>query len=340
MIDIHGGNIAALAKELGLKSIPKIKYDFSVNLNPLGPPPALLQLIQNQKIDWQSYPDIACAEAIKSLAEAHKISPESLTVGNGATDLFAVILTAFNIKNATYLSPCYSGYKEVCEKTRTKFKCITNLNDINSDAVFIGYPNNPTGQLIDRKILSTVIREKSEKLFIIDESFMDFVIDSKSRTFILDEFHSNLIIVKSLTKMFNIAGIRLGIAVSTKENISKINLFKLPWSVNAFAQKAASILYSNKDYVSNTKTEVKKLREDMTAKLSTIKNITLISSEVNFLLIKTKDTDLQKKLLLKGIFVRSCENIEGLEKGYYRFAIKNKKANTFLLNTIKSITEK
>ena len=340
MIDIHGGNIVKLAKELGLKSIPKIKYDFSVNLNPLGPPSALLQLIQNQKIDWQSYPDIACTEAVKPLAEAHKINPESLTVGNGATDLFAVILTAFDIKNAAYLSPCYSGYKEVCEKTRTKFRSITNLNDINSDAVFIGYPNNPTGQLIDKKTLATVIREKSAKLFIIDESFMDFVIDSESRTFIFDTFPGNLIVVKSLTKMFNIAGIRLGMAVSTKENISKINLFRLPWSVNAFAQKAASVLYSNKDYVMNTKTEVKKLRENMTAKLSTIKNITLIPSEANFLLIKTNDTDLQKKLLLRGIFVRTCENIEGLEKGYYRFAIKNKEANTFLLNAIESIAEK
>ena len=340
MIDIHGGNIAKLAVELGLKNIPEIEHDFSVNLNPLGPPPVLFELIQSHKIDWQNYPDTVCTKAVKNLAEAHKISPECLTVGNGATELFAVILTAFNIKNAAYLSPCYSGYREVCEKTRTEFRSITNLNYINSDALFIGYPNNPTGQLIDKNVLSTAIRKNSDRLFIIDESFMDFVMDSEIRTFIFDDIHRNLIVVKSLTKMFNIAGIRLGMAVSTKDNISKINLFKLPWSVNAFAQKVASILYSDKDYVMNTKTEVKKMRENMMAELSRIKNLTLIPSETNFLLVRAKDIDLQKQLLLKGIFIRSCENIEGLGKGYFRFAVKDKEANNVLFNTIKSITEK
>lgn len=340
MTDIHGGDITKLTKQLGLQSIPKIKYDFSVNLNPLGPPSALLQLIRNQEIDWQNYPDTACTEAVKNLAEAHKVNPESLTVGNGATELFAVILTAFNIKNAAYLSPCYSGYREVCEKTRTKFRSITNFNHINSDALFIGYPNNPTGQLIEKKILSTVIQKNPKKLFIIDESFMDFVTNSEAKSFIVDDIPKNLIIVKSLTKIFNIAGIRLGMAAGTKDNISKINLFKLPWSVNAFAQKVASVLYSDKNYIKKTKAQVKKIRENMTTEILKIKNFIPMPSEANFLLIKTKEIDLQKKLLLNGIFIRSCENIEGLGKGYYRIAIKDEEASNFLLNTIKAITVK
>jgi len=82
------------------------------------------------------------------------------------------------------------------------------------------------------------------------------------------------------------------------------------------------------------------MRENMMAELSRIKNLTLIPSETNFLLVRAKDIDLQKQLLLKGIFIRSCENIEGLGKGYFRFAVKDKEANNVLFNTIKSITEK
>jgi histidinol-phosphate/aromatic aminotransferase/cobyric acid decarboxylase-like protein len=336
MNDIHGGNINKLVIKLDLKEMPEVKYDFSVNLNPLGPPEQLIDLMSNCNYDWQNYPDSTCAKAVDSLAKAHDIIPETLTVGNGATELFALILTAFNIKTADYLSPCYSGYKEACVKTRVKSYSIKNLEEVKSDAVFIGYPNNPTGHLIDKKIIFKTVCQNSKRLFIADESFMDFVIDSESKTFINSEIPDNLIIVKSSTKMFNIAGIRLGMAVSNKNNIEKINQYRLPWSVNAIAQKVAIILYEDKDFIKETKTKTKKLREELSSKLSKINGITIYPSDTNFLLFKFEDTDLQKKLLLKGIFIRSCEEIEGLMKGYFRIAVKNKLENCELIKAIES----
>jgi histidinol-phosphate/aromatic aminotransferase/cobyric acid decarboxylase-like protein len=334
MNDIHGGNINKLAVKLELENVPEIQYDFSVNLNPLGPPKQLIDLMNKNCFDWQNYPDTTCSKAVSSLANAHNIKSELVTVGNGATELFATILTAFNIKTADYLSPCYSGYKEACEKTRVKSHSIKKLDEIKSEAVFIGYPNNPTGHLIDKKIIFKTVCQNSKRLFIADESFMDFVVDSENKTFINSEIPDNLIIVKSLTKMFNIAGIRLGMAVSNKENIDNINQYRLPWSVNAIAQKIATVLYEDKSYVKETKTKTKELREELSAKLSKIQNITIYPSETNFIFFKYKDTDLQKKLLLKGVFIRSCEDIEGLKPGYYRVAVKTQEENKELIKAI------
>ena len=339
MKDIHGGNVSKLYKKLGLSHIPEIQYDFSVNLNPLGPPASLSNLMNSMRnIDWQNYPDTACLEPAKNLAEAHKIKPEFVTLGNGATELFSIILNAFNIKSADYLSPCYSGYKEVCKKTRVDCFPIKNLDEINSDAVFIGYPNNPTGDLINRHNLLNLVHSNKTKLFIVDESFMDFVIDSESRTLISLNIPKNLIVVKSLTKIFNIAGIRLGIAVSKNKNIEKMNQFRLPWSVNAIAQKAATILYSDKHFIEKTQTEIRKLREELSERLSTIRGIKIFPSMTNFILFQSDNFELQQKLLSKKIFIRSCENIEGLGPGYYRIAVKNKDTNDILADAINLIT--
>ena len=337
MDDIHGGNIKKLSEVLELNKIPQIKYDFSVNLNLLGPPPKLSALMNEKCFDWNNYPDPSCIKPVKCLADAHNISQELVTIGNGATEIFSIILTAFDIKSADYYSPCYSGYREVCEKTRVKCFSVKKLNDLKSDAVFIGYPNNPTGHLINKKNLLDLVYSNEKKLFIIDESFIDFVFDSEKKTFIGLSIPENLIVVKSLTKMFNIAGLRLGMAVSIKDNIDKINKFRLPWSVNAIAQEAATVLYSDKGYINSTKTENKKSREKLFTDLSALKGFEVFPSETNFILFKSDNLELQKRLLEKGIFIRSCRNIDGLGQGYYRIAVKNREANDILVNAIKSI---
>jgi histidinol-phosphate/aromatic aminotransferase/cobyric acid decarboxylase-like protein len=334
MNDIHGGNIRRVAEKLQLKNIPEIKYDFSVNLNPLGPPVNLSDLMENCKFDWEDYPDPLCVDAVKHLAVAHKLSPKNLTVGNGATELFATILTAFNIKTADYLSPCYSGYKEACEKTRVNSHSIKTLEEMKSDAVFIGYPNNPTGSLISKEQILKAVSKNTKRLFIVDESFMDFVVNSDKMTFIETDLPENLIVVKSLTKMFNIAGIRLGMAVGREKNIEKINKYRLPWSVNAFAQKVATVLYLDSSHVEKTKLKVKQLRENIIQQLIKIENIEVFQSEANFIFFKSDDKELQDKLLLKGIFIRSCENIEGLEKGSYRVAVKTQHENNELIKAL------
>jgi histidinol-phosphate/aromatic aminotransferase/cobyric acid decarboxylase-like protein len=91
----HGGNALAVAHELGMSACPDIALDFSVNLNPLGPPPALHQLLQQAGPLVTRYPEPYAAESCRSLAAAHGLSPQQVVVGNGSTEIFSWLLQAF-----------------------------------------------------------------------------------------------------------------------------------------------------------------------------------------------------------------------------------------------------
>ncbi len=334
MKDLHGGNINAVMNGFGftINDIPKTIYDFSVNLNPLGPSPAVLEYMLTNDCSWAKYPETYSKTAARSLAKAHNILPENIIIGNGATELFGLILQAFKIKKAASLSPTYSGYNEACSANRVKHISISNLNSYLSDAVFIGFPNNPTGHFPNKAEINSNIIKNPSTLFIIDESFIDFTFSSES--YINRDIPKNVIIVKSLTKIFSIAGLRLGFAVSTADNIKRIQASQLPWSVNSIAQNIASFLYNDVEYISKTKTKTKELRIKFTADLNKISGIQTFPSETNFILIKSDRTNLQKELLQKGFFIRSCRNIKELDKTYYRLAVKSKKENELLVKAL------
>ena len=268
------------------------------------------------------------------MAIAHNVKSENLVVGNGATELFGQILQAFDIKEAASLIPCYSGYKETCESKKIRHILIADLDSNLPQAVFIGYPNNPTGHFPIKETIDRAISKNPATLFIIDESFIDFSI--KSKTYINKNISKNVIVVKSLTKFFSIAGLRLGIATGCVENIKKIKSCQLPWSVNSIAQNIAPMLYADKEYLSISKAKTKELRDELMLKLNRIPGIKTFPSETNFILIKSDNLNLQKELLVKGFLIRSCKNIEGLGEEYYRIAVKSKKDNNLLVNALSS----
>ena len=351
--DVHGGDIDAIARQLGLDFTPEIHCDFSVNLNPIGVPELVSDYITSGNYNWIDYPEANASTAIKYLAASHDIKPEMVTVGNGATELFALIIQAFKIKQAFSLAPCYSGYREASNAVGVECTNIFSLNDVNSisrvpsqsskaqstklnsrfkEAIFIGYPNNPTGTLPSHNELSTIISDNPQLLFIIDESFMDFI--AQGPTFIGKVIPANVVIVKSLTKMFSIAGIRLGMAVSTADNISQISCCRLPWSINAAAQGLAPLLYADQDFITQSQIATAELRTSLINELGQFTDIEVFPSRTNFILLKCSTRKLQLELFEKGIFIRSCEDIPGLGKGYYRIAVKNVESNAKLITAL------
>ena len=138
MKDIHGGNIDTVLTDFGLniKDIPKRIHDFSINLNPLGPPSTVIEYMTSNNCNWSEYPEPHAKTAVKSLAIAHNVKSENLVVGNGATELFGQILQAFDIKEAASLIPCYSGYKETCESKKIRHILIADLDSNLPQAVF------------------------------------------------------------------------------------------------------------------------------------------------------------------------------------------------------------
>ena len=352
--DIHGGNRAAIVKRLGLKETTEVNYDFSVNINPFGMPIAVERTLAGMtNSDFSDYPEIYADTATSALAKAHNRSSDSILLGNGSTELFLWIIQSISPAKAHIIAPCYSGYAEVCRaagveveiakfaKPEDNFQIDLDSIDYSSiKLIFIATPNNPTGTTIPKeKILSTA-QKNPATFFVIDESFSDFLTDESS---IISESRlpANIAIVKSLTKFFAIAGIRIGMLYAAPQTVAKFAERRLPWSVNAVAQKIAPILYSDRDYICKTRRKICELRQELSAKLAEIKGIKFFPAAANFILCQlTREqqntinnvSELQTKLLQNGIMIRNCSDIPGLDDSFFRLALLADNANRALIN--------
>ena len=357
--DIHGGNSSAIAERLGIDITAEIKYDFSVNINPFGMPVAVERIIaEMSSSDYSDYPEIYAESATETIAEAHNLSPNSTLLGNGSTELFLWILQSVAPGRAHVIAPCYSGYAEICQAAGIELKiaqftehknnfrvdlgCI-DFSDI--ELLFIATPNNPTGTTIPKEEILSAAQHNPETFFVIDESFIDFLPDENSMMSLKD-LPANIAIVKSLTKFFAIAGIRLGMLYASPQTVARFAEKRLPWSVNAIAQKVAPFLYSDSEYICETRKKICELRKELSAKLAKMEGLKVFPSSADFLLCQLKGEnkaginevlELQRKLLQKGLLIRNCSNIPGLDNSFFRIAVRTGEENDILITYMESI---
>lgn len=334
--NVHGGDPAAAAARLGLKNPSEIRCDFSVNVNPIGPPP-VLGTVMSRLVDYaRKYPPVYAAEAAQALAEAHGVNPESVSVGNGSTEIMSWVLQALKPSECAWACPCYAGYREVCEAAGLPGKGILTarsdftvsfdkIQQSSADLIFLASPNNPTGTLVDPNEILDLAREQPEKWIVLDESFMDFVED-QSLSLIRQERPENIIVIKSLTKFFAIPGLRLGMMHCAQDIAAAIQKVRLPWSVNAAAQNIAPRLYKDKSYIEETRKTTDSLRCYLSSRINELPGWSANPSAANFILAELPDgktaSGIQKELLKQGILVRSCADFKGLGERHIRLAVR------------------
>ena len=208
--------------------------------------------------------------------------------------------------------------------------------------VFICNPNNPTGNLTNKDIILKISRKaiKTNTIVVIDESFLDFVKDNKNYTAIdLLEDYNNIFIIKSMTKFFAIPGIRIGYGISkNKDIIKKIDDISVPWNINVMAERAAIVALDEKEYIDDTIEYIEDEKNFLFHELSKIEQIKVFKPEVNFIMFKTKEfIDLKEKMLSENIIIRSCGNYKGLDRNYYRIAVRTRVENEKFISTLKNI---
>jgi cobyric acid synthase CobQ/L-threonine-O-3-phosphate decarboxylase len=343
----HGGDPAATARALGLSSVPAIHLDFSVSINPLGPPPAVAALLGSSLDRITHYPETDAITAAAALARAHQVSPDRILVGNGSTELFAWIVQTLAPLCPAWIEPTYAGYAEVCRAagrpglslrpeisgdetvlSSPDLPCLTRwLSAIHPevDLLFLGSPNNPTGTLLPPNAVLELARSRPQRWIVLDESFMDFTEAAETATLIRNDLPPNLIVVKSLTKFFAIPGLRLGMACGHPETVRRVEAARLPWSVNALAQAAALELYRDRDYITRSRTETSRLRR-LLADTVSVFGWYALPSTANFFLVRLPADQpasrVQRDLLARGILIRSCAAFPGLGERYGRLAVR------------------
>ena len=341
----------------GLYSIsspsPKI-LDFSSNINPLGPSTKVLRIIKNHLDSISIYPDPESIDLRKNLQRYTKIPLSQIVVGNGATEIIYNFCKAFLSEKTSVLIPIptFSEYETSAKLAGAKvtfFKTMDLKKDIENfilkipknGCIFICNPNNPLGNLITKELLKKIIVSANQKntLVFVDECFIELVPNYNESVIKLTKNFKNLFVLRSLTKSFGLAGIRIGYGLGSKEIISVLNKIKIPWNVSGLAQHAASAAISTPKYLDKSKKIIQIESDYIKKRISKLKNFQCYDSVTNFILIKSKlkSSILKKKLLKKKILIRDCSNFRGLNNYYIRVAIKTRKDNQRLVDGLEKL---
>ena len=341
----HGGDIYAYENRKVL--------DFSANINPFGLPHGVKKAIVEAVDSCDIYPDPLCQKLRAAIAKAEDAATEHIFCGAGAADILFRLTLALKPKKALLAVPSFSEYQEALKSINCEIeyyymlesenfslteRFLQRLND-DVDIIFLCNPNNPTGHLIDSKLLQQIMQkcQRHHITLVIDECFIDFLPDAQERTVkhAISQYQ-NLIVLKAYTKLLAMAGVRLGYCFCGNHHILEL-LYKSgqPWNVSSLAQQAGIAASAEKDYFSNSLPIIGTERQRLQQALLDV-GCQVFDSKANFIFFKNSDAfDLKEALLKDNILIRSCENYEGLSQGYYRISIKTPSENDVLIDCLK-----
>ncbi|MFV8828442.1 threonine-phosphate decarboxylase CobD [Alkalihalobacterium sp. APHAB7] len=353
----HGANPQYFVNALGLQ-LKENSIDFSENVNPLGVPKAVLQKWAGFAETIHTYPDPYASKLREKLALQNNISIDQLLIGNGAAELILLIANYFRKKKILIVEPTFSEYRDAClayECEVIRFQLFVddnwqfNLEGLleaikDVDAMFLCQPNNPTGTMVEQTILLRLIQRAKENnvTVIMDEAFYDFSDEEISILPYINDFQ-NMIILRSLTKMYAIPSLRLGYLISDSEIVNELKRFQQPWSVNGIAQQVGLECISDEQHTIRTRAFIRSERKWLFHVLSQI-GYEVSPSVVNFYLLKPEGSNddlnpLITFLIENGIIPRHTYNFLGLEGKYIRLAIKTRAENDMLLNVLERWTQ-
>ncbi len=345
---MHGGDWNRIVKELGLADCPPLRIDFSVNLNPLGMPPAIEAYLRAGKVAWDHYPDPYADVAITTLAHTHSLSPDQVLLGNGSTELFALVLRVLKPRKVSWIDPCYCGYQEVCQALGMdgeSLLCTDEEKDFaidlsaltlgQDDLLFLASPNNPTGRILDTLSVLETARRNPRTWFVLDESYLDFLEDGVSDSAMGREMPANLIVIKSFTKFFALPGLRLGMLCAQTPLTTRLRHGLLPWSVNAAAIAVAPLLYADREFLKESRRCMGEWRESLVHKLSGLGDIRVFPSSANFLYLglppQWPARMVQRELLQSGLLIRAYGEPHEPDGYFCRVAVRRPEENEELI---------
>ncbi|PLT35941.1 threonine-phosphate decarboxylase CobD [Bacillus sp. V5-8f] len=358
LLPSHGSNSHYLYESLKIAK-PSSIIDFSANINPLGPSSNLEERWLDSFHLVKDYPDPQAEGLLRLLAAKEKLTTDMILIGNGGAELITLIGRFLSGKKVLILQPSFSEYEQACISSG----CEVSYHILKEgswelelepllpliekvDALFLCTPNNPTGVSFKEEAVLQLLEEcKSRQcLVIIDEAFHDFLdhdftyargSDPQHGTAI--KYFPNLLILRSLTKMYAIPGLRLGFLIGDPDIVGQISRFRPHWSVNSLAIMAGELSLRDEKHIEATRNLI---RQERTKLIGFFKkyDFSISDSQVNFYLLRDErnrdSLSLLKFLMEKGIVPRHTYNFPGLDGRWLRFAVKNSQDNERLMEVL------
>jgi threonine-phosphate decarboxylase len=347
MIEKHGGNIYKYDHRV---------YDFSANLNPLGMPAAVGQAILENMDKYESYPDPDAVELKAAIAEFHGIADLGICCGNGAADIIFRMALALRPRSALIVTPTFTEYEEAlamagCEiehfelEEQNGFHVTDDIVDVieqkKRDMVFVCNPNNPTGITVDGELMERIYEacRRTGARLVVDECFSEFT-DNEESYALLPKIgsHPGAVIIKSFTKIFAMAGLRLGYCVcGDPADAGRIEGCMQTWPVSTASAKAGIAAMKVPGFVQRTKDYIRPERVNLKANLA-VMGYRVYESEANYVFFRSGRA-LDEPLREHDILIRNCSNYRGLGDGYYRIAVRTKEENDIFIAAMNEITK-
>lgn len=344
-----GKPIEELEREYGIDKVIKL----ASNENPLGPSPIVLEAIQNNLKDINRYPDGNGFILKQALAQKYGIEMDMITLGNGSNDVLELIARAFVTPNQSvvFSEHAFAAYPIITQAIGAQAIVTLAKNwghdlaamqaAIHEDTrlVFIANPNNPTGTWLNHNSLKSFLEMVPETVLVtIDEAYFEYAVENPVYPNTLEwlAFHPNLIITRTFSKAYGLAGLRVGYSISSPEVANLLNRVRQPFNVNSLALNAATAALKDDQYIEKIVAFNFAGMHKMIQAFEEMK-LPYIDSACNFVSVDVgrPASEVYEKLLREGIIVRPVGNY-GMPQ-HLRVSIGTETENQRFITTLKKV---
>ncbi len=339
----HGGDWAGFEQAYGV-----LPLDFSASVSPLGVPESVRRAVRDAVEQADRYPDPACGALRAAIGEKEGLPAAYVLCGNGAADLIYRVVLARKPRRALVTAPAFSEYESALHAAGCQVAYYPLDRDAGfvpdegiidavdgMDMVFLCQPNNPTGVAVPMPLLGRVLDRcrGSGALLVVDECFADLTDQPEKITLTGALDGEGLLILKSFTKLYAMAGLRLGYCLSADGALlAAMEAVGPPWSVSGPAQAAGLAALGDTAYAQRVRALVRQQRPRLKAALEA-QGMFVVPGEANYLLFQCP-VDLAGPLARRGILLRNCGGFRGLDRSWYRAAVRTEADNERLINAI------
>lgn len=319
------------------------------NENPLGPPQRVIKALGEALPTIHRYPPTDYQAIQMKIADYAGLKRENVFIGDGSSKIIDCIVKMFvDPGDEVIISPpTFAMYEIYTWLANGSIRFVRKKDDFGWDMdgiinsittktklAFICSPNNPTGRTISEDEIRPIVEENL--VVVLDEAYVEFARGSLSR---LVEERENVIVLRTFSKAFGLAGLRIGYALAAPELVGTMKRVASPYSVDAFALVAGETVLDDIGYLEETKKVVTAGRTFLYKELNGIDRVTAYPSEANFLLVRIDGTsrDIVKALAERGVIVRDCSETRGLGPNFIRITVGTMAENQRLVEEMEKV---
>lgn len=323
-----GKPIAETQREYGLKEVIKL----ASNENPLGPSPKAIEAVKLFLMQQHRYPDSVGYELVQKISEVWRVPASQVALGNGSNEIIDLLIRIYCEPGDSILTSesAFIAYQVCAQAARVRVRTVPLRSDLTMDLkaiadyffrnptmnirmIFIPNPNNPTGTLVGGEELDEFLvrlGNRDDVLLVFDEAYTEFVRDKnfkEAARFYKD--YSNVLVLKTFSKVYGMAGLRLGALLAPEYVLEYYNRVRNPFNINDLAQVAGISALEDEEYIANSQKTVWEGLDYFYKELTRLK-LPYYPSQANFVLFDTKRNAEQAyvNLLKKGLILRPVQN--------------------------------